>query len=115
MGQAATRFEELVAVLQGGDIDRLLDMYTDTAVYLEPLNPPHHGNLLVHAYLKDWLGSKESTTITVKQVVENPEGTLAAAEWTVSFSAGGRRVTNLPRASFIEVDDSGRIVYHRDY
>ena len=48
MGQAATRWDELVEVLQGGDIDRLLDMYTDTAVYLEPYNPPHHGNLLIY-------------------------------------------------------------------
>ena len=115
MGQAATRWEELVEVLQGGDIDRLLDMYTDTAIYLEPYNPPHHGNLLIQAYLKDWLGSKEGTAITVKRVVENQEGTLLAAEWTVSYTAGGRRWNNLPRTTWIEVGDDGLIVSQRDY
>ena len=115
MGQAAARWDELVEVFQSGDVDRLPGMYTETAIYLEPFNPPHHGNLLVQAYLKDWLANKEEMAVTVKRVIENPEGTIAAAEWTMSYSAGGRRWSNLPRTTWIEVGDDGRIVAQRDY
>jgi limonene-1,2-epoxide hydrolase len=47
-------------------------------------------------------------------MVESADGTTLAVEWTISYTAGGRRWTDLPRSSWFEVEDD-LIRYHRDY
>ena len=115
MGRARELWDQLVTVWESGDFDRLADMYAIESIYLEPYNPPHNGNLLIEAYLKDWLAGKDEVKVTTKRLVEDAEGTLVAVEWAVSYTAAGRRWNNLPRASFIEVGEHDMIVYHRDY
>ncbi len=115
MGHAATAWERFSSMLSNGDVSELLEVYTADALYLEPYNPPHRGNLLIQAYLKDWLGGKEDIVVEAKRVIESEDGTDLGVEWTISYTAAGRRWSDLPRASFFAFDDDGRIVYHRDY
>jgi ketosteroid isomerase-like protein len=98
------------------DDDAIVDLYAPDAVWLEPHNPPHETNLLIQAYLKDWLAARDNLDVTVKRMVESEDGRTVAVEWAVSYTAGGRRWKDLPRSSWLEVDDaSGSIRYQRDY
>ena len=115
MGRAKERWEELMTAWQDQDFEAIGEMYAQDALYNEPFNPPHNGNLLVVAYLKDFLGSKSEIESTVKRLVEADDGSTVAAEWTFSYTAAGRRWTEIPRGSFIDVNEDGVITYHRDY
>lgn len=90
-------------------------IYADDAVYYEPYNPPHNGNLLTVSYLKDFLSSKTELEVNVKRIVESEDELTVAVEWSFSYTAAGRRWNKLPRASFVELNEDGRIRYHRDY
>lgn len=115
VGHAATAWERLSQMLSTGDVSGVVELYTADALYLESYNPPHRGNLLIQAYLKDWLGGKDDIAIDAKRVVESGDAAELGVEWTISYTAAGRRWNDLPRASFFGFDDDGRIVYHRDY
>jgi len=115
VGQADLAWERLSSMLSDGDVSKLPELYSSDALYLEPYNPPHRGNLLIHAYLKDWLAGKEEITVEAKRVITSEDGTELAVEWTISYTAAGRRWGDLPRASFFALDQYGRIEYHRDY
>lgn len=115
MGHAADVWGRLSEMMEKGDLADLLDIYAADALYLEPYNPPHRGNLLIQAYLKDYLGGKDEIAIEEKQVIESEDGSAVAVEWTISYTAGGRRWNELPRASFLAFDEHGRVAYQRDY
>ena len=115
MGHAADTWARLAEMLETAELKGIPDLYTQDALYLEPYNPPHRGNLLIQAYLKDYLGGKEDIDIEEKRVIEADDGGAVAVEWTISYSAGGRRWSELPRGSFLVFDEQGRITYHRDY
>jgi ketosteroid isomerase-like protein len=116
MGRARELWETFGTAVERRDADAIVDLYTPDAVWLEPQNPPHETNLLIQAYLKDWLNARDSIDVTVKRLLESDDGLTLAAEWTVSYTAGGRRWTDLPRASWIEVDEThDAIRFHRDY
>lgn len=115
MGHATEVWDKLSGMLSNGDMADIPQMYGADALYLEPYNPPHRGNLLIQAYLKDWIGGKDDITVESKRVIESADGTSLAVEWTISYTAAGRRWNDLPRASFFGFDDDGRIAYHRDY
>ena len=115
MGQAAEIWDRLQGMLESGDLDDLPELYDIDAIYLEPYNPPHRGNLLIHAYLKDYLAGKDELKIDAVRVIESDDGLQLAVEWKISYTAGGRRWNDLPRASFFELGDRGQIVHHRDY
>jgi ketosteroid isomerase-like protein len=115
VGQAADAWDRIVTVLTTGDVKDVLDLYGANALYLEPYNPPHRGNLLIQSYLKDWFGGKEDVAVDELARVESPEGTTVGVEWTISYTAAGRRWKALPRASFVRLGDEGLVAYHRDY
>ena len=116
MGRARQLWEEFCAALERQDADAMVDLYAPDAVWLEPLNPPHETNLLIQAYLKDWLAARDSIDVSVKRMLESADGVTLAAEWTVSYTAAGRRWSDLPRSSWLEVDDQvDAIRYHREY
>jgi hypothetical protein len=115
VGHAADVWSRLSGMLESGDLDDLPTLYDIDAVYLEPYNPPHNGNLLIHAYLKDYLSGKDDVAIDEKRVIEDASGARLAVEWTISYTAGGRRWNELPRATFLDFDDAGLITYQRDY
>jgi ketosteroid isomerase-like protein len=115
VGHAAEVWSRLSEMMEKDDLSDLASLYTADAVYLEPYNPPHRGDLLIQAYLKDYLGGKDDVDIQELRVIESADGTAVAIEWTISYTAGGRRWNDLPRASFLVLDESGRVTHHRDY
>lgn len=115
MAHKAEVWDRLVGMFESADVSDLPELYAADALYLEPYNPPHRGNLLIEAYLKDYFGGKEDIAITSRQVIEDAPGNGLAVEWSISYTAAGRRWNDLPRASFFTFDDDGRITHHRDY
>ncbi|HVM20934.1 MAG TPA: nuclear transport factor 2 family protein [Egibacteraceae bacterium] len=116
MGRARELWEAYCAAIERRDADALVDLFTPDAVWLEPQNPPHETNLLIQAYLKDWLEARENLDVTTKRLLESSDGLTLAAEWSVSYSAAGRRWNDLPRASWVEVDEvADAIRFQRDY
>lgn len=115
MGRAQDAWDRLAAALTSGDVTDLLELYGADAVYLESYNPPHRGNLLIQAYVKDWLTGKESVAVDVVRAIEGVDGSAIGVEWTIGYTAAGRRWADLPRATFLALDDAGRVVHHRDY
>jgi ketosteroid isomerase-like protein len=115
LGHAAETWETFAGMLAADDVSDVPTLYAVDALYLEPYNPPHRGNLLIQAYLKDWLGGKEEITVESSRVIESPDERSLGVEWTISYTAAGRRWSDLPRASFFGFAEDGRIDYHRDY
>ena len=116
MGRARELWEAYCAAIERADADAMVDLYTLDAVWLEPQNPPHETNLLIQAYLKDWVFAREDVSINVIRLLESADGLTLAAEWTVSYSAGGRRWNDVPRSSWIEVDEAADAIrFQRDY
>lgn len=116
MGRARDLWERLSTAVERRDDDAIVELYAVDAVWLEPHNPPHETNALIQAYLKDWLMARENLDVNVKRMLESDDGRTVAVEWTVSYTAAGRRWKDLPRTSWIEVDDvADAIRYQRDY
>ena len=115
MGHATEAWDELSRMLAEDDVSDVPTLYAAGALYLEPYNPPHRGNLLIMAYLKDWLGGKDDIAVDAKRVIESEDGRSLGVEWTISYTAAGRRWSDLPRATFLAFDEDGRIEYQRDY
>ncbi|MPZ89188.1 MAG: hypothetical protein GEU81_14200 [Nitriliruptorales bacterium] len=114
MARARDLWESLSVALEKQDVASLIDLYASDAIYLEPHNPPHETDLLIQAYLNSWLQARENIDINTKRLVESADGSTLAVEWTISYSAAGRRWNDLPRSSWFEVEDD-LIRYHRDY
>ncbi len=114
MARARELWEALSVALEQQDVDAIGDLYAPDAVMLEPHNPPHETDKLIQAYLSSWLQARENVDVSVKRMVESPDGVTLAVEWGISYTAGGRRWTDLPRSSWLEVADDA-IRYQRDY
>lgn len=114
MGRAAARWDQLTAAMEAVDDGALTDAYADDAIYLEPQNPPHEGVKLIVAYLNSWLQAREGLDVTTRRLLESDDESTIAVEWSLSYTAGGRR-WSLNRCSWLEVDSDDRIVYHHDY
>jgi ketosteroid isomerase-like protein len=114
MGRARELWEELSGALERQDVEALLDVYAPDAVWLEPHNPPHETAKLIQAYLSSWLQARDHIDVTTMRMLESEDGSTLAVEWTISFTAGGRRWNDLPRSTWIEADDEG-IRFQRDY
>jgi ketosteroid isomerase-like protein len=116
VADAAATWERLVGMLQSGDLSDMPSLYDQDALFLEPYNPPHRGNLLIQAYLKDYLSGKDKVVIETKRLVIAEGGTRMAVEWTLSYDAAGRRWSDLPRGTFFDFDtDTGLVTYQREY
>jgi uncharacterized protein (TIGR02246 family) len=108
----ANYFEQLREALEVGDPDWAAEAYAPDAVYYEPANPPHEGRESIRAYLNDLLKGHPGLQYTVQRMAVDGDTTIV--EWTWSFRRGGRRVTDQPGATVLQVGPDG-IVYHRDY
>jgi ketosteroid isomerase-like protein len=114
MARARDLWESLSVALEKQDVRAIGDLYAADAVYLEPHNPPHETDLLIQAYLNSWLQARDNIDVNTKRLVESADGSTVAVEWTISYTAAGRRWNDLPRSSWLEVADDV-IRYHRDY
>jgi limonene-1,2-epoxide hydrolase len=108
----ANYFEQLREALEVGDPDWAAEAYAPGAVYYEPANPPHEGRESIRAYLNDLLKGHPGLQYTVQRMAVDGEVTIV--EWNWSFRRGGRRVTDQPGVTVLQVGPNG-IVYHRDY
>lgn len=115
MGAARDRWEELAAAFEQRDEGTIVKLYAPDAVWLEPQNPPHESNLLIQAYLSSWLQAREDIDVITSRLLESHDGAMAAVEWTISFTAAGRRWNNMARSTWVDVDPEGLIRYQRDY
>jgi len=115
VSRAVDAWKRFATVLTTGEVGDVLDLYSANALYLEPYNPPHRGNLLIQSYLKDWMGGKEAVEIEELAVLAAEDGSGVGVEWTISYTAAGRRWNALPRASFFRIGEAGLVTYHRDY
>jgi hypothetical protein len=79
VGHAAEAWGRLSDMLESGNVDGVPELYAVDALYLEPYNPPHRGNLLIEAYLKDWLAGKDDVAIDAKRVIEGDDGTASGS------------------------------------
>ncbi len=108
----ANYFEQLREAFEVGDPDWAAAAYAPEAVYYEPANPPHEGRESIRAYLNDLLKGHPGLQYTVERM--GVDGDTAIVEWTWSFRLGGRRVSDQPGVTVLQVGPDG-IVYHRDY
>ena len=116
MGRAKQLWDELSAAIERRDADAIVELYAHDATWLEPQNPPHETNLLIQAYLKDWMEPRENLDITTKRLIESTDGSTVAVEYTISYTAAGRRWKDLPRSTWLEVAEGGETIsYQRDY
>ncbi len=104
--------EQLREAFEAGDADWAAAAYAPDAVYYEPANPPHVGRESIRAYLEGFLQGHPGLQYSVLRM--GSSDTVAIAEWTWSFRRGGRRISNQPGATVIEIGPQG-IAYHRDY
>lgn len=114
MGRAREHWEQYRAALEKADVDALEDLFAADAVWLEPQNPPHETDKLIVAYLNSWLSAREGVDVATARILESEDGQMAAIEYTISYTAAGRRWSSLPRATWLEVGEDG-INYQRDY
>lgn len=114
MGRARELWEQLSAAMEKHDDAAVAELYAAESMFLEPNNPPHEGRTLIRAYLNSWMQARDDLDITVERILESDDGSTIAVEWKMSYTAAGRRWSNLARSSWVEVD-AGGIRYHRDY
>jgi ketosteroid isomerase-like protein len=115
VGQAADAWDKFRSMMERGEFDEITEVYSPDTLFLEPFNPPHRGNLLTQAYLKDYFSEKANIAVDEAKRIEAADGKTIAIEWALSYDAAGRRWNNLPRATFLEVDEHGQIAVQRDY
>lgn len=114
MGRARESWEAYGAALEKHDDQAIKELFAPESVYLEPNNPPHEGDLLIQAYVNSWMLAREDIDVAVGRQLESEDGKTVSVEWNLSYTAAGRRWTNLPRSTWMEVDEVG-IRYQRDY
>ena len=112
MASPAEVFEALRQAHAKADADAAAALYAPDAVYYEPDNVPHRGRDEIRTHLASVYAVRGPIELTVKRQVGADQTVLA--EWTSSYTEGGRRWSGTPGVSVVEVGAEG-ITYHRDY
>ncbi len=98
---------------QHKDVDRILDFFTDDAVYINiPIDPPNHGKAQIRAVLEEFMGMAEAMEFITYHQGETPDG-LVLNERNDRFLINGKWL-ELPVMGIFEVRD-GKIAKWRDY
>jgi uncharacterized protein (TIGR02246 family) len=105
-------FEALRKAHAAADADAAAALYAPDAVYYEADNVPHRGQEEIRTYLASLYAVRGPVELTVKRQVDAGQAVLA--EWTSSYTEGGRRSSGVPGVSVVEVGEDG-ITYHRDF
>ncbi len=112
MASPAEVFKALREAHAKADADAAAALYAPGAVYYEPGNTAYRGRDEIRNYLAAYFARRGSVEITVKREVTANSSVLA--EWTSSYTEGGRRWSGSPGVSVLELGREG-IDYHRDY
>ncbi|TGD76129.1 limonene-1,2-epoxide hydrolase [Mangrovimicrobium sediminis] len=95
------------------DIDRIIDYFTDDAVYINiPMDPPNHGKAEIRAMIEGFIGSAEAMDFEIFHQAESPDG-IVMNERCDRFLMGGQWV-ELPVMGIFELE-KGKIKAWRDY
>jgi uncharacterized protein (TIGR02246 family) len=105
-------FQALREAHAKADADAAAKLYAPDAVYFEPDDVAHRGRDDIRNYLAAYFARRGPVEVTVKREVTADSSVLA--EWTSSYTEGGRRWSGTPGVSVIELGRDG-IAYHRDY
>jgi uncharacterized protein (TIGR02246 family) len=105
-------FKSLREAHAGADADAAAALYAPDGVYYEPGDMAHRGRDEIRNYLAAYYARRGPVEVSVKRELTADSSVLA--EWTSSYTEGGRRWSGTPGVSVIEVGRDG-IVYHRDY
>jgi uncharacterized protein (TIGR02246 family) len=105
-------FQALREAHAKADADAAATLYAPDAVYFEPDDVAHRGRDDIRNYLAAYFARRGPVEVTVKREVTADSSVLA--EWTSSYTEGGRRWSGTPGVSVIELGRDG-IAYHRDY
>jgi uncharacterized protein (TIGR02246 family) len=105
-------FQALREAFAKADADAAATLYAPDAVYYEPGDVPHRGRDEIRNYLAAYFARRGPVEVAVKRELTADSSVLA--EWTSSYTEGGRRWSGTPGVSVIELGREG-ITYHRDY
>jgi uncharacterized protein (TIGR02246 family) len=105
-------FQALREAHAKADADAAAALYAPDAVYYEPDNAAHRGRDEIRNHLAAYFARRGPVEVTVKREVFADSSVLA--EWTSSYTEGGRRWSGTPGVSVVELGREG-ISYHRDY
>jgi uncharacterized protein (TIGR02246 family) len=105
-------FQSLREAHAKADADAAAELYAPDAVYYEPGDVSHGGRDEIRNYLAAYFARRGPVEVTVKRELTADASVLA--EWTSSYTEGGRRWSGTPGVSVVEVGREG-IIYHRDY
>ncbi|HZD72057.1 MAG TPA: nuclear transport factor 2 family protein [Actinomycetes bacterium] len=112
MATPAEVFQALREAHAKADADAAAALYAPDGVYYEPGDVPHRGRDEIRGYLGAYFARRGPVEVTVKRELTADSSVLA--EWTSSYTEGGRRWSGTPGVSVLEVGREG-ISYHRDY
>lgn len=94
-----------------GDVDAIVEAFTDDGVYHNMPMAPLHGKDEIRAFVGGFLGDNVITFEIHHQLVV---GNVVMNERTDTITIGGKAVP-LPVAGIFELTDDGRIAKWRDY
>lgn len=104
---------EFVASWAEKDVDKILDYFTEDAVYINiPIDPPNHGKAEIRAVIEQFVGMAEAMEFIIHYQGETPEG-LVMNERTDRFLLNGKWM-DLPVMGIFELEN-GKIKAWRDY
>lgn len=113
MSENTDLITEFVASWQSMDIDRILDYFTDDAIYINiPITPENHGKAAIRAVIEQFVGVAEAVEFVIHYQAESPEG-IVMNERTDRFLINGKWI-DLPVMGIFELDN-GKIKGWRDY
>ena len=102
-----------VAAWEHRDVDRILDFFTDDAVYINmPIDPPNQGKAAIRAVISEFIGMAEAMEFIIHHQGETSDGRVLN-ERTDRFKINGKWI-DLPVMGIFEFRD-GKICGWRDY
>jgi limonene-1,2-epoxide hydrolase len=104
--------QDFVAAWGALDIDRIMEFFSDDAVYINiPMDPPNEGKAAIRTFIESFAGNCSSIEFTVHNQVA--AGNLVMNERTDKLAMGGNTI-ELPVMGVFEIRD-GKINSWRDY
>ena len=104
---------QFVAAWADKDVDKILDYFTDDAVYINiPIDPPNRGKAEIRAVLEQFMGMAEAMEFIIHYQGETAAGEVLN-ERTDRFFINGKWI-DLPVMGIFELEN-GKIKAWRDY